>query len=222
MKKLICRIDNAISSHFWKIADSYTDRRICGRSLVKYVPSIFRDDKNGYGGTGSQSTHYALLRRVFSSVELKPNDVFLDVGCGKGRVLAFYNGPPVKTTLTKNIVNQIFPILTLAASRATPFVHAAPSRLLQQVALTGRWRPVTLPALRGGTDLILTPLHPRQSTLNRPAPHCQGRRRWALQSYQSTPLPVLHSPATHGGAGCCSPGCTARWRFSGFWVWKTH
>ena len=70
-----------------------------------------------------------------------------------------YNGPPVKTTLSNFIVNQIFPILTLAASRATPFVQAAVSRLCQQVALTGRWWTVTMPTLRGGTHLILTPLH---------------------------------------------------------------
>ena len=62
---------------------------------------------------------------------------------------AYYNGPPVKTTLSEFIVNQIFPILTLAASRATPFVQAAVSRLRQQVALTGRWWPVTLLPLRG-------------------------------------------------------------------------
>ena len=33
-----------------------------------------------------------------------------------------YNGPPVKTTISNFIVNQIFPILTLAASRATPHI----------------------------------------------------------------------------------------------------
>ncbi len=89
MNKLIRRIDNAVCSRVLNMADSCVDQRICGQSLVKYVPSIFRDDKNGIGGTGSQSTHYALLKRVFSHVELKPTDTFLDVGCGKGRVLAF-------------------------------------------------------------------------------------------------------------------------------------
>ena len=37
-------------------------------------------------------------------------------------ILQSYNGPPVKTTLSNFIVNQIFPILTLAASRATPHI----------------------------------------------------------------------------------------------------
>ena len=89
MNRLIRRIDNAVCSRLLNMADSCMDKRICGQSLVKYVPSIFRDDKNGIGGTGSQSTHYALLKHVFSHIELKPTDRFIDVGCGKGRVLAF-------------------------------------------------------------------------------------------------------------------------------------
>ena len=60
--------------------------------------------------------------------------VFWKVLKPNGRMLILYNGPPVKTTLSEFIVNQIFPILTLAASRATPFVQAAVSRLRQQVA----------------------------------------------------------------------------------------
>lgn len=89
MKKLIRRIDNAISSRLLNLEDAMIDRRICGQSLVPYVPSIYRDDKNGIGGTGTQSTHYAFLKRIFSDVRLTEADAFMDVGCGKGRVLAF-------------------------------------------------------------------------------------------------------------------------------------
>ena len=89
MKAFIKKLDNAVCSRLLNKADSLIDRRICGQSLVRYVPSIFRDDKNGIGGTGSESTRYLFLKRIFSHVELKPTDVFLDVGCGKGRVLAF-------------------------------------------------------------------------------------------------------------------------------------
>ena len=66
-----------------------TDMRICGELLGEYVPSIDRDDKNGIGGTGSESTYYALLRRIFSHLQLSSTDKLMDVGCGKGRVLAF-------------------------------------------------------------------------------------------------------------------------------------
>ena len=71
------------------IYDANIDRRITGRSLVKYVPSTDRNDEEGIGRTGSQSTPYMVLKRIFSHVELTENDSFLDVGCGKGRVLAY-------------------------------------------------------------------------------------------------------------------------------------
>ncbi len=69
--------------------DNNIDQYVCGQSLGEYVPSIFRDDANGIGSTGSQSTHYLVLDHIFSCVELKSSDTFLDIGCGKGRVLAF-------------------------------------------------------------------------------------------------------------------------------------
>ena len=83
------RIENIICNRLLNWMDGMTDKRICGASLVPYVPSIFRDDRNGVGGTGTQSTRYIILKRIFSHVQLSPSDTFLDVGCGKGRVLAF-------------------------------------------------------------------------------------------------------------------------------------
>lgn len=81
--------DLILNRHLMNFMDGIIDLKVCGRSLVKYVPSVYRDDQNEVGSTGSQSTHYAVLKRVFSHVNLTDSDVFLDVGCGKGRVLAF-------------------------------------------------------------------------------------------------------------------------------------
>lgn len=89
MNKVFNRIHNAFSSRILRLIDGINDRRICGQSLVKYVPSVYRDDANGVGMTGSQSTSYIILNRIFSHVALTADDAFLDVGCGKGRVLAF-------------------------------------------------------------------------------------------------------------------------------------
>lgn len=89
MNKFFKRVDHAISSRLLNLEDGLADLRICGRSLVKSVPSIFRDDKKGIGGTNSSPTHYAFLKRIFRHVELRASDTLLDVGCGKGRVLAF-------------------------------------------------------------------------------------------------------------------------------------
>ena len=88
MKKIVSKITGAVGNRIMNLADAVIDRKICGRSLVKYVPSIYRDNEKGIGGTGSQSTHYSILKRIFSHVTLGPEDVFLDIGCGKGRVLA--------------------------------------------------------------------------------------------------------------------------------------
>ena len=87
--RLFNRVHTKISSVILRLKDEAIDRRICGQSLVKYVESVYRDDANGIGLTGSQSTHYIVLDRIFSHITLTEHDHFLDVGCGKGRVLAF-------------------------------------------------------------------------------------------------------------------------------------
>ena len=89
MNSFFKRVHGAASSRLLRLMDGMIDRRICGQSLVKYVPSVYRDDANGVGMTGSQSTSYIILKRIFSHVRLTAEDAFLDVGCGKGRVLAF-------------------------------------------------------------------------------------------------------------------------------------
>ena len=89
MNKVFVRVHGAVSCRLLRLMDDIVDRRVCGQSLVKYVPSVYRDDANGIGMTGSQSTSYIILKRVFSHVSLTAEDSFLDVGCGKGRVLAF-------------------------------------------------------------------------------------------------------------------------------------
>lgn len=83
------RAETAVGVRLMNRWDAAIDRKICGRSLAKYIPSVDRDDRHGTGGTGSQSTRYAFLKRIFGTVSLTSADVILDVGCGKGRVLAF-------------------------------------------------------------------------------------------------------------------------------------
>lgn len=83
------RIIQLFRKCFYKTIDYFYDMRICGQSLSKYVPSLYRDDQNGIGMTGSQSTHYPILKKIFSNVEISDRDQFLDVGCGMGRVLSF-------------------------------------------------------------------------------------------------------------------------------------
>ena len=73
------------------------DRRICGMSLGRFVPSPFAGDR---GATGSQSAPYRGLEEVFANLRATPADSFVDVGCGKGRVLAYLASLKVPCRLT--------------------------------------------------------------------------------------------------------------------------
>lgn len=75
-----------LSSKMTTLYDAIMDKKVCGCSLVKYVPSKYRAEK---GATGSQSTGYWILDKIFSDSEFTEKDKFIDVGCGKARVLAY-------------------------------------------------------------------------------------------------------------------------------------
>ncbi len=77
--------------------DEKKDRKICGCSLVKYVPSLYRETM---GATGSQSTCYWTLDRIFADSSFDKDDAFIDVGCGKGRILAYMIGKKYPCSLT--------------------------------------------------------------------------------------------------------------------------
>ena len=65
------------------------DKELTGISLGSYVPSEHREDK---GATGSESTPYFALRTMLGAEQFSDSDVFADIGCGKGRVLAYMAG----------------------------------------------------------------------------------------------------------------------------------
>ena len=69
----------------WSI---YLDRKY-GGSLSDTVPTRHAD----LGATDTNSSQYFDLRRLFApetGVRIKPNDVLVDIGCGKGRVINYW------------------------------------------------------------------------------------------------------------------------------------
>lgn len=80
----------AFSRWVLRVQDWIIDRRICGRSLGKVVLDMCGDVKTQIGGTGTESSPYIYLKRIFSYIRLDETDKVLDVGCGKGRVFAFF------------------------------------------------------------------------------------------------------------------------------------
>lgn len=65
--------------------DISKDLKICGKSLTKYVASV---DRKVLQATGSESARYWALDEVFKDMKFSKDDKFIDVGCGKGRILA--------------------------------------------------------------------------------------------------------------------------------------
>lgn len=66
--------------------DVIKDKKTCGMSLRKTVPTDFRES---HGATSSSATNYCVLKEVIDTKKLNKNSKFIDVGCGKGRVLAY-------------------------------------------------------------------------------------------------------------------------------------
>ncbi len=85
-RSLFMRIVLRISNKILDLFDALQDKKICGCSLVKYVPSLFRESK---GATGSQSTRYCVLKEIFKGEKFTSDDSFIDIGCGKARVIAY-------------------------------------------------------------------------------------------------------------------------------------
>ena len=90
MKKLynykIIRVFNNYAKRISEWLDIRHDQKLVSAKLGDYVPSEHRKDM---GATGSQSTPYYALREMIGADTFGETDVFADIGCGKGRVLAF-------------------------------------------------------------------------------------------------------------------------------------
>ena len=88
LKRFVRRKVLNVSQRFISLYEGRIDKRLCGCSLAKYVPSLYRQSM---GATGSQSSPYRALKQIFAEEQFTEQDSFLDVGCGKGRVLAYLN-----------------------------------------------------------------------------------------------------------------------------------
>lgn len=66
--------------------DNRRDMRICGEKLGVFVPSPFGEE---IGATGCQSAPYPGLDVILGDLKLTREDSFIDIGCGKGRAIAY-------------------------------------------------------------------------------------------------------------------------------------
>ena len=85
MKTKIGQLYRKLSGQIATAFDISKDLKICGKSLTKYVASV---DRKVLQATGSESARYWALDEVFKDMKFNKDDKFIDVGCGKGRILA--------------------------------------------------------------------------------------------------------------------------------------
>ena len=79
----------SLSVKISRCLDSLRDRKICGRDLGRFVATPYA---GSHGATGSQAAPYRGLKVLLEDVPLSSEDSFVDIGCGKGRVLAYLAG----------------------------------------------------------------------------------------------------------------------------------
>ena len=98
MKALAIVLSKPVTIH-----DMMIDKKICKMSLRKYVPSKYRES---HGATGSSATSYSVLKDIIDVSKLDENSKFIDVGCGKGRVIASLLNRGVKCKIVGIELNE--------------------------------------------------------------------------------------------------------------------
>ncbi len=104
--------------------DAKRDRRICGTSLVKYK-NLTTDEVHA-----SQPSHYRLLEQVFRKAKFTAQDAIIDVGCGKGRILAYLTEQGVESQLTGVELNQEVIETCKQWTRKYPNIHIVEGNVL--------------------------------------------------------------------------------------------
>lgn len=84
-KTLFSRTNHVLRRAAYHIRAWIEDCLIGGISINKKKPSKFTD----IGAYDTQSTDYCWLDQIFSEFPLPKDSVFVDVGCGEGRVLTY-------------------------------------------------------------------------------------------------------------------------------------
>ena len=85
IKVLLRKIKSAICNCSYFLRAQWEDRKYGGKSINAKIPSRFSDT----GAYAVQSTNYIWLDKIFQSLPLKKDAIFVDVGCGEGRVLTY-------------------------------------------------------------------------------------------------------------------------------------
>ncbi|MDF2571599.1 MAG: GCN5-related N-acetyltransferase [Sporomusa sp.] len=68
------------------VKDAILDLKYSGRLLRGHLPTAYKH----LGANDVYHTEYSAMDIIFSQVNIRPHDVLVDVGCGKGRVINYW------------------------------------------------------------------------------------------------------------------------------------
>ena len=83
IRNLVRRIYIAITFRIVKVIDVFHDMRLCGYDMSS------RRKVHVEGATNYYPSRYWAMDKIFKDSVFKPEDRFVDIGCGMGRVLAY-------------------------------------------------------------------------------------------------------------------------------------
>lgn len=76
--------------------DAFLDIKYSHRLLSGHMPTAYKH----LGANDVYHTEYSAMPIIFNQIEIKPHDVLVDVGCGKGRIINYW--------LSQGLSNKIY------------------------------------------------------------------------------------------------------------------
>ena len=137
----------------------------------------------------SQPSHYRVLEKVFRKSHFTEDDSILDVGCGKGRILAYFTEMGFKGKLTGVELRRYIVAVCKQWTRAYPNIQVIEGNVLD---LNPNEYTVMVMYNPFGEDVLLKLLEKMEQTLTHPiqlyylsdhlcGDHINGRPGWHLK-----------------------------------------
>lgn len=98
--------------------------------------SAYRDAEN------YQATKYQLLEKIFCRLQLRPDDIFIDLGCGKGRVIFFVAREKIKKIIGVELDKKLVALARQNLGRLK--INHPPIEIVQTDAGRYRFRDETI------------------------------------------------------------------------------
>jgi SAM-dependent methyltransferase len=107
--RLAARAGSGLIESVWRAASALAQDRWYG--IDTYASAIDRGQQTHADASPYEPLGYAALRTILREVTLREDDVFFDIGCGKGRVLCLF----ARRNLKKCVGIEYLPDLAAAA-----------------------------------------------------------------------------------------------------------